>query len=147
MEPLGVSASSRERFVEAAGEAGRGAVSLAFVRLRPSLFQAGTRCSVMVAVAKGQSHARPKKRRNKNYAEVHLRPGKARECQGSALFRWKLHDERANARTHTELHYHHNPIAIHHLADSVLLACFGWSFHTVLILIHDPVAHHESVLP
>jgi hypothetical protein len=83
-EPLGVSASSLERLVEVAGEAGSG-VSFAFVRLRPSLFQAGTCCSAMLAVARGQIiTCKNKKRRNKKYAEVasQIRGRCGSACQG-----------------------------------------------------------------
>jgi hypothetical protein len=84
LKPLGVSASSLERLVEVAGEAGSG-VSFAFVRLRPSLFQAGTCCSAMVAVARNQTiTCKNRKRRNKKYAEVasQIRGRCGSACQG-----------------------------------------------------------------
>jgi hypothetical protein len=49
-DPLEASASSRERLADGVVDAGCGAVSLAFVKLRPSLFQAGTLCSVDMIV-------------------------------------------------------------------------------------------------
>ena len=92
LEPLGVSASSLERLVEVAGEAG-GAVSLAFVRLRPSLFQAGTCCSVMIAVARNQSHERPKKEGTKNMRKSIWIRGRSGSAKG-----WLFRSELSTAR-------------------------------------------------